>query len=43
MKREMLGLQRSCYQKFLKTHVLVLAIGEVIIIRMKLIPIGKEP
>ena len=26
-KREMLGFQRKCYQKFVETLVLVLAIG----------------
>ena len=35
VKREMFGFQRKCCQKFIKTPVLVLAIGYVIIIQMK--------
>ena len=34
-KREMLDFQRKCCQKFVKTPILVLAIGYVIIIKIK--------
>ena len=42
LKREMLGCQRSGCKKFVKTPVLILAMGYVIIIQMKLFKLVKN-